>query len=176
VALADVFWPFLNMILEIFNPDEAAKLESNAGVCMMLQEYVDEMLAISRRPGVDNSIRVAFVQIHTMQEKFTRCMATPSSGACRNFTWSLPTLQKAQKEFAKGNYLAVYQMCSQVQHMNINKQDVIKFFSEVETLANSSVVKSDLFSQTLHRRTRALEERCGFSKSGGPMYALSILN
>ncbi len=175
IAQADVFWPFLGLVLEIFNPDEAARLNASSNACMLLQKFVDEMLEISRRPGVDNSIRTAFVQIHTMQEKFTQCMSAPSSEQCRRFTWNLATLQKAQKEYAKGDYLTVYQMCSQVQHTNVSKQDVVDFFREVEQIANTSVVKSEAFTQTVCRRSRALAERNGVVKFE-PAYALSVLN
>jgi hypothetical protein len=175
ITQSEVFWPFFNMVLEVFNPDEADKLPTNGNVCMMLQSFVDEMIAISRKPGVDNSIRTAYSQIHTMQEKLTRCRTNPTQEECRTSTWNVDALQKAQKEFAKGDYLTVYQMCSQIQHANVRRQEMGRFYQEILEIAHTSELPSTELTTSIERRAYGLCMRQGCVKSG-PAHALSVLN
>jgi len=174
ISQSEVFWPFLTMALEVFNPDAAEKLNTNANVCIMLQNFVDEMVATSKKPGVDDGIRTAYTQIHIMQEKLSRCNSNPSNEECRKSTWNVEALQKAQKEFSKGNYLTVYQMCSQIQHANVAKQHVAHFFQEIHDLSTTSALPSDKMTHTLSRRNTALQMRAGCTKTS-PAHALSVL-
>ena len=175
IPQADVFWPFFNFVLEIFNPDEADRVPSNPNVCMNLQEFVDKMINLSQNDAVNNSIRNAYSQIHTMQEKMARCRTNPTNEDCRNSTWSLEALQKAQKEFAKGDYLTVYQMCSQIQHENVRKKDMTKFHQEILLIAHTSALPSPQLTTSIKRRVDGLCMRQGCVKTG-PAHALSVLN